>query len=129
MTTVWLLERGEYSDREVVGVFSSREKAEVVAKAINASEGNYYNCHEPHEWVLDSLYTPLSQGLLSYYVRIEFDGTVLDVEPRGIADRDLYEIPRMNKRTLVISVWARNKEHAVKIANERRIQWRVKEGI
>jgi len=42
MAPVWVVEEGEYSDYRVVGVFSSKENAQLIADAVNAPrEGGF----------------------------------------------------------------------------------------
>ena len=51
MTTVWVIETGEYSDYRVEGVFSTKERAE----AVNAKVGG-----EVSEWPLDPAFNELN---------------------------------------------------------------------
>lgn len=142
---VWLLMRGEYSDKTVVGVFSSRESALLFRKNCYAnkypwqSDKEYaeqlaqlpYDYHDPIEVEVDTGIEPLTLGMEAYLVRMHFDGDHANAE-RVPADEyfDFFtDYKRASIRSIACCVWATSPEHAIKIANERRVQWRFKEGI
>lgn len=127
---VYVIEQGSYSDYRVVGVFSTREYAEQIAARINAAD--HYEEATVEEWPLDPGVAELNQGMKKHIVWMRKDGAVERVEAieevtgadtfreweRETAPAYLTKGPNV----LQASVWATDATHAVKIANERRIQ-------
>jgi hypothetical protein len=124
---IWVIEEGSYSNYRVVGVFSSRKNAEVVAKALKSGYDNpTIAC-----WALDPIIEELSKGLRQHLVLMLRDGTV---ERIGATELTSYEIsgsasiwrrssaPAYKGKgvpdCLQATVWAKDEKHAVKIANE-----------
>ena len=133
MKKVWVVEQGCYSAYLVVGVFSSKKNADLVASKINESER--YDKATVAEWELDPGVDALNKGYTVWLGEMLFDGTV---ERMVKWDFDsFYSIGGLNlwKRSetpsyreqgvqdcLYGQVLAKNKKHAVKIFNERRAQ-------
>lgn len=143
-SSVWVIERGSYSDYKVVGVFTSKENADDMAAMINKAETH----GEPAtvaEWPLDPAIKELRAGFLPYHVWMLRDGTT---ERCKRCDVSIYNIenetPEIWRRSrapaykgqgiedcISITVWAKDDKHAVKIVNEMRAQmiasnrWRV----
>lgn len=122
--SVWVIEAGEYSDYQVVGVFSTRENAELVASAIGYGS--------IAEWDLDPGVDGLRQGHPRFRVLMLRDGSVESVEVQeGWNAETFYVWPRSREPiyagkgipdALNAWVWARDEKHAVKIVNEKRAQ-------
>ena len=121
MTHVWVIEQGEYSDYHVVGVYTSREKAKLVAKALKAPWG-----YKPvvSQWPLNPGVDKINAGLTRFGVRMLRDGTVewVMVQDFDVNAQESYNLIKVNPHPLYAEVWARDKKHAVKIVNERRAQ-------
>ena len=120
MTHVWVIEQGEYSDYRVVGVYTSREKAELVAKALRPTWGDKPTVTQ---WPLNPALEQVNTGLGQFNVTIKRDGTVQFVgvhDFSGMPMEDDFQLGRGGY--LTAKVWARDKKHAVKIVNERRAQ-------
>jgi hypothetical protein len=123
MTSVWVVEDGEYSDYRVVGVFSSKKNAERVCKLTGG---------EIAKWRMNPAIDELNAGLHFYRVEIAKDGTVSHCgrhEPSTYDIDGTYEsTPWVDYRDhslgvhLIVRVWASDDNHAIKIANERRMQ-------
>jgi hypothetical protein len=127
-TTVFAVECGEYSDYHVLGVYSTREKAQAMLNAIFRpnGDGTYkvgYGDDQPTivEWDLDPGVEELQQGYVRFEVEMKRDGEVRHVREQidgcGVTPR-FYSHPW----ALRADVWAKNNNHAVKIVNERRAQ-------
>lgn len=105
---------GEYSDARVWGVFSTEEKAQAFVDA--CGKGG-----DIQEHTLDE-YTPaVSQGLKPYVVTLKADGD-LDWISAGSFLMETVTIPRTDIRGECgkqSHLWARDENHAVKIAMER----------
>jgi hypothetical protein len=135
LPSVFVIEEGDYSDYRVVGVFSTREKAEIVLSQLAKRE--YGSEAEISEWPLNPGVAALSKGWLLWLVWMERDGTVEKCEQRELSAYDLgtdavslwrrSEAPayrgRGVKDVLNASVFAKDSRHAVKIVNEIRAQW------
>lgn len=136
MTTpksIFAIEQGTYSDYRVVGVFSSKENAEIVAARINADDP--YNHATVAEWPLDPAVNELNQGMSQFIVHMLKDGTVERCDPWEITGYGLAgEIHEWQREeapayrgtgkpnVLNATVWATDAQHAIKIVNEHRIQ-------
>ena len=124
--TIYLVSDGEYSDYTVLGLYSTKEKAEE-ARALYAA--NYIE-----EFELDAI-PPHPPGELRWTVRMKDSGDIPDAfqafqMPAG-ADYVPFESDRMFFITQLESrcpktdgrfmyLWARDKDHAIKIASEKR---------
>lgn len=118
---VYLISAGDYSDWHPVGAFSSRELAEE-AIATYKEHGDEDVNDRIDVFTLDAMpYAPDEHGLKHYYVRMRRDGDA-EIEqwaaPIG-PDDDVSGAPRDGRVPFHVS--ARDEQHAVKIANERRI--------
>lgn len=52
---VYVLEKGEYSDRRPLGIFSSEEKAQAYWKEFTKQEDYYHDEHDIYPWEVDAL--------------------------------------------------------------------------
>jgi hypothetical protein len=134
MATVWVVEQGEYSDYRVVGVFTSKAHAHVVADAINAPhEDTGAYVATVAEWPLDPAVEELRQGFVPYFVLMLKDGTVERCTQQSVDGYDVAGSVRIWRRAhapayvgkgiadaLQAQVWAKDEQHAIKIANEHR---------
>lgn len=123
MTTVFIVEEGEYSDRHVVAVFSQRSLAERFVKA-NEDDYHIFTITEfpidPSNWV--EALTSIPDGT-TWMVEMRRDGTTVRVERRTCWFPNILGIPYLRRDgVLEMFVLARSEEHAVKIANEKRAQ-------
>lgn len=135
--TVWVVERGSYSDYHVVGVFSSRENADRIADALNQPDEDGIKPSDEAtvvEWPLDPAIGEMNAGLSQWLVWMLRDGTTEKCEPIELSSCDLVgrvaiwqrsKAPYYQRRggapdCLDATVWAKDAEHAVKIANEHR---------
>ena len=111
-TTLFLVSTGEYSNYCIRGIFSTIEKAEYAKKL-------WQSANDIDEMILDELPEhPLNT--LRFLVYMEKDGTAnVESMPPIIPD---YEESHFGDGELRMCVWARDKEHAIKIVNEKRAQ-------
>lgn len=131
---VWAIEQGQYSSYHIVGVYSSKKNAQLVADLLNADDP--WGKATVVAWTLDPLIEKLNAGLTRFEVIMRRDGTTENVYPRDIdacaLDGDAYRIWHRStapayrgvdiEDALQATVWAKDEEHAVKIVNERRTQ-------
>lgn len=124
MATSYIVVTGEYSDYHVCGVYSTRKKANYAAKVYDGAVIEYEIDELPDH----------PKGLLGYRVEMKKDGAA-DVQRCGIGPMEIYlagsflnDYSRKDDGQLVIvkefviSVWAKDEQHAVKIVNEKRAQ-------
>ena len=113
--TIYLVSDGEYSDYSILGLYSTKEKAEE-ARALYAAE-------RIEEWEVDVL-PPHPPGELRWIVHVHDSGDVVSVEPQTAEDKYVaFESFRKYwepKDARILTLWARDKEHAIKIASEKR---------
>lgn len=116
LTNVYVVTAGEY---RIVAVFSSKETAEKLASVFSG--------YSVEEFTLDPE-TPaeLHQGLSQFRVVMKSDGRVhicrrlSEQDSRKTTIRYCLGFHRYAFLAMCTTVWARDKEHAIKIANEKR---------
>ena len=124
MTTIWALEQGEYSDYRIIGVFSTEENARRIKNLTDSK----WDIAEIVEWEIDPFIDNLNAGKMVYSVAMRRDGLVENVKCEWheyeCSDGVLYleTIDGANARVLHTFMWATDEQHAIKIANERRIK-------
>ncbi len=136
-TILILVTSGEYSDYRVRGVFSSKEKADSFKKDF---PGEFWNDDELIE--LDKRIV-VPAGRKPFYIEMCRDGKVGEIKEKrldlDIAEETNKERERIwfidwvwvegkrlslanGEERLCAYFWAKDKQHAVKIANEKRVQ-------
>ena len=147
---VCVVTKGCYSDESIRGVFSSREKADEYAKIYaddpNKAEFNFYEdieLDDPNgEWRKHN-------GLFPFQVQLHSKSRAKDVgyrwsavkagavakrmesDPNGSPMRPFFGEPKWHLYLsgenpddwLVCEVWARDEEHAIKIASDERVRY------
>jgi hypothetical protein len=134
MDKVWIIEQGSYSDYRVVGIFSTEQKAQQVCDWINSRQ-TYGDKAEVTWRCLDPAIELLNSGLSQWRVQMLRDGSTERVEQQDDTydlegSAHIWDRPRAPfyagkggvQAALVAKVWARDSDHAIKIANERRVQ-------
>jgi hypothetical protein len=122
--SVWVVDRGEFH-HDIVGVFSSKENAELIAKRLE--------CYvKVLEWPLNPAVEELKSGKKLYDVSVAMDGTLIEINEHAdkadllncfFIDTILHPVT-FNKigSKLLGEVWATDEKHAIKIVNEKRLQ-------
>ena len=120
---VYLISDGDYEDYTIIGAFSTYKKAKDAAKYFNANE-------RIEEYDLDSKLKQRPAGMKAFCVAMDREGNVplskwtnkINVyECSGdYADRNVVQGYGGNPAHVEFNVWARDEEHAIKIANEKR---------
>jgi hypothetical protein len=121
---VWLCSDGSYSDYSVTAIYSDEATARLVTAA-------YGWDNEPEEMDLDpEIPQEVRDGLSAYGVLMWENGDVHRVskeeddwykEGRWIDNYRDWDNPPRTGRLFGMNCWARDEQHAIKIANERRI--------
>ena len=137
---LWCLTSGEYSDYGIVGVFSSLDKVEEYKQYHNKIVINYYKKLYPdesdeellcHSW--SSFNTPFElevddfivhKDKFPYRIYMHKNGNISNIYLENEVYMDDVQINK-NKKVewdIYFIINAIDKEHAIKIANERRVQ-------
>jgi hypothetical protein len=114
MSTVYLVTKGEYSDYRVIGAFSSNDLAEKASEYF-ASENDI------EEFELDSS-VPNTNGYLLFSVCMAKDGEAMWIDREDCSTSHIWDWRPWAARGVSFTMWATDEKHAVKIANERRVQ-------
>lgn len=116
---VYVVSDGRYSEYHICGVFSTPEKA-AVAKRLHASSNGV------ETWELDAL-PDHPEGMFGFMVYMDAEGNS-DVRACSSDYLNSKNVPGLyawrprGPKRVEFTVWARDEQHAVKIANERRVQ-------
>jgi hypothetical protein len=121
VATAYIVTQGEYSDYKIVAVFSTRELAEAFLRVYD-SQGTYDSADiEEHE--IDPHQSEINAGLKVYEVTMDIDGNNAKAELNSDPDAgtEFYILRNYQQFYGRTTCWARDEQHAIKIANERRI--------
>ena len=111
---VYMVTDGKYSDYSVDGIYSTMKKAELAKKLYDSS-------NEIVEMEVDH-YPDHPEGMFYYKVRMDSAGNTDHVRIYNAAYKGEHVwLPWGDGSCVAFNVWARDEEHAIKIANERRI--------
>ena len=124
MSKVYVLSNGCYSDTHIVGVFSTRANAEMAAQIFTHDAS-------VDEYELDVYVEEMRRDERLYFVRLGREtGALLeaDLEDSSYGAFDTNVGLDINKN-LYMRVWAPNKEHAIKVASDRRRMFLAQEVI
>ena len=119
MATCYAITEGEYSDYKVLAVFSTKELAERELPKYGTARCPV----EIEEFPFDPVPAPPS-GMTGFCCGTDFDGSVFAVAeaPHEMAKNGNIGDVRpagFRKKEYCVALWARNKEHAIKIAAEK----------
>ena len=116
---VYVVSTGMYSDYSIRGIYSTSEQAKIAEKMFGSEA-------DIEEWSLD-VFPDYPRDKFYYDIQMAKNGKVIcieQVEP-AITSREYSRIGLNvdNKQTgRIFKVWAKDRMHAIKIANERRTQ-------
>lgn len=117
---MWMIEIGEYSDYKVFGPFSTEENAKLFLSKIK----HPYNV-TIGKWELDPDIEMIKENhnLKIYRISMLYDGYVDCIFENTIEDYIPLKVYNGEETRYVTGdVWAKNEQHAIKIANEFRAQ-------
>ena len=123
MKTIYIVSSGCYSDYHIDAVFDSKELAEKFVETFN--ENNmFHNQMRIEEWELNPLKKELKKDFNPYFVRMKRNGDTIEIGgciyPSDYIEKETKLDYEGNMLTYVM---ARDEKHAIKIANERRVQF------
>ncbi len=111
MSIVYIVTTGIYSDYQIRAVFSDETNAQTLA-------GKLAEANDVEEWEVDS--TIIEPGMDLWQVTMTGAGEVLGAETETYAVASWWRVWERDGN-LHGQCWANNREHAVKIANEKRL--------
>lgn len=133
MNKIYMVTCGIYSDYREFGFYSTKEKAEEVIKILKENNNTDVN-DDVVEVIVDSLEPSFLRTHDFYYISMERNGDIIFVSKgtkESYYENNQFYITECSianyKRSstgncLSMSVYAHDKQHAVKIVNEKRIQ-------
>lgn len=124
---VYVVTSGQYSEYGIWGVFSTKETAQKFIsdrRELHKDDNLYYdNFNDIDEYEVDQLNKIIERGYKSYIGSMDSDGNIINIEEYS-KDVDV-AVNSFNiiKNELRFSIVARSQEHAIKIANDKRVQF------
>lgn len=120
MKKIYVVTAGDYSDYRIVAMFSTKKLAQSFIDSFAASTV-YDRFNDVEEYELNPFKSDLSAGRKPYIVRMCKDGQVKQV--KLVEASDFHQSDRYSYGNEInISCFANDETHAIKIANERRVQ-------
>lgn len=130
--TLYAVSRGSYSDYGVVAIFSTKEKAEEYMLFVPSDDYNDIETYELDPGVVDKI----RKGYSPWFVIMLRDGTTEEVRRQEVSSYSIGSSAWIHRRStlpsrvqhslpdcIVVHTMAKSEEHAVKIANEKRVQF------
>lgn len=114
---LFMVADGDYSDYHVCGIYTTMKKAE------EAKE--YYAADYGIQEIEADAIPDHPKGMLLYEVDMEINGYVQDTRRRDCSDKPHFGAQKdyyLSDDYGVFIMWAKDEQHAVKIANEKRAQ-------
>ena len=122
---IYIVTSGNYSDYSIVGVFDSEENAKSFIESSSDTsndERSYFDYMEIEEHDLNPGIKQIRKGLKYYGARMDREGNTESVEVRAPETRERSISYTYDKTLMNSYCYAKDKKHAIKITNERRIQ-------
>ena len=117
MGNIYVVTKGEYSDYSVYGVFSDELLAKKYAELLSDPD---WDTAQVETYELNKM-PDFPANKLPFTVEMDIDGNT----PFGVKRSSLDDFEKhyfFSVGCLVIDVWATDEQHAIKIANEKRVQ-------
>ena len=105
---------GDYSEYRICSIHSTKDRAEYAKRLFNTF-------NDIEEYVIDAV-PPHPHGYLLHFVAIDREGNCNSIEIISVEQHDRIDWCPLHGGFVGIRVWAKDDKHAVKVANERRIQ-------
>ena len=125
MKTIYVVTSGEYSDYGIDSIFDTKELAEKYIASFNKGGWNEMDIEE---WCLNPNEEELKEGKKAYRIRMDKEGNATEIEWADSAFGFKDEMGdgvsfTYNNKLMNCYCFAKDDKHAVKIANERRVQY------
>jgi hypothetical protein len=119
MNNVYIVTSGEYSAYCISAVFSEKELAQ---KYIDSFEKPKWDSYFIEEYDLNPYAKEIKKGYLPYFVKMSKNGDCIDVRINKTDGLEYNELLLDSNNNVRFSLFAKDEKHAIKIANEKRIQ-------
>jgi hypothetical protein len=113
---VWIVTTGEYSDYGISAVCSTEDKA-------NQAAGMFRDANTPFEMEIDAHVPKAKRGLKLFLCWVNKYDTDISPSQFDPTFGDNTDVETKNGESLRLWVWAKDTQHAAKIANEKRSRW------
>ena len=125
MAKCYTIEKGEYSDYRIVGIYTTKEKAEIALKFFNGNEYSEYSSPKIIERELDPDLIDINAGLIPFEVLFYHNPKN---EAKSVISQEVDDYPSLlqeqhNDYQDNYIVWAKDKDHAFKIAVDKNTQY------
>lgn len=122
LQAVFLVTRGYYSDYRVCAVFTEKPLAE---KYIDSFKENSYEAFRIENYPLNPYQYELKNDYKPFFLRMTKEGNCTEINVKdssyGLEDENV-DVGFDIHKNMYISVFAKDETHAIKIANEKRVQ-------
>jgi hypothetical protein len=121
MKTIYVVTSGSYSDYGINAVFDDEQLAKDFIAMFE--KGNYIDM-QIEEWKLNPEEENIRAKRKLYFLRMNKEGIASDISIEGSSFSIDYinTIQFDNKKNLMVRCFADDEKHAIKIANEKRVQ-------
>ena len=128
---VYVITKGQYSDYRICGVSTDKDKARLLQKACDGH--NIWSESRIETYETDQYVTEIESGLQLYYCETNGDLNIVNIDKEclePLEDEDFNPKTDKNKNYYWVYVWAKDKDHARKIAVDKIAEYMAhKEGI
>lgn len=126
---IYLVSSGSYSDYRIDAVFSTEELAQKYIDNIGAAV--HYGGLGIEAYDLDPCEKQIKEGLIPFSVKMDLDGNAdypsykqtYKADYVGFKIGDIFKIYKDGNIDMISKCFAKDEQHAIKIANERRVQY------
>lgn len=120
MKKIYIVTSGEYSDYGINGVFETKELAQAYIEMLGNPKG-WSSEMQVEEHDLNPYKNYIKEGLKPFLIFIHKNGNVTKAEIAQYGLKPSTTISfSYNKSQMIVFCWAKDKQHAIKIANEKR---------
>lgn len=119
MKTIYVVTSGEYSDYGVDGIFDNKKLAQMFIDKFPAK----YTSRRIEEMILNPAEKEMRDGYDWWFIRMAHDGTCIEARVNNSSYYLLNSTENFDvKGHMYTEMFAKDEKHAIKIANERRVQ-------
>jgi hypothetical protein len=119
---IYIVTSGDYSEYRICGAFTEEALAE---KFIDSFSGDNYSEFRIENYALNPYQYELKNDYKPFFVRMMKEGNCIEIKIRGSSydfEDEGAAIGFDVNENMYISIFAKDEKHAIKIANEKRVQ-------
>ena len=125
---IYVVTAGQYSEYHIMAVFTSQHVADKYVETVNGG-GDVYA--EVEEWEVDVLAPAVRGNLKPYLVQIKVESAdvekVVHTHWFRWGQEPSVSIASLYPQTMIVRCYAKDEQHAAKIAMEKRAEWLANE--